>query len=73
MEYVAGLSVVDTFSKKIAVVPIEQKTIDNLGTALEKGLQADGRQARNFILGRGARSDVEPDASVAQEAEAHSP
>ena len=66
VDYVAGLLVVDTFSKKIAVVPIEQTTKEKLRTALEKGLQADGRQAGNVILGRGARADVEPDAVVAQ-------
>ena len=38
VDYSAGLLVVDTFSKKIAVVPLERKTGDDLRPALEKGL-----------------------------------
>ena len=39
VDYVAGLLVVDAFSKKIAVFPIEQKTKENLGAALEKAFK----------------------------------
>ena len=73
VDYVAGLLVVDTFTKKIAVVPIEGKVKEDLGAVLEKCLQADGTQAGHVILGRGAWVDVEPDAVVAQEAKEHSP
>ena len=38
-KYNAGLLVVDTFSKKIAVVPIEGKKAGDLGDALEKALE----------------------------------
>ena len=42
VDYVAGLLVVNTFSKKIAVVPIEQKTKENPGAALEKAFKKMG-------------------------------
>ena len=38
-KYSAGLLVVDTFSKKIAVVPIENKTVGNLLPALEQAFR----------------------------------
>ena len=49
VEYSAGLLVVDTLSKKIAVVPLKRKTGDDLRPALEKGLRADGQEARDGI------------------------
>ena len=42
VDYVAGLLVVDTFSKKIAVVPIEGKNKEDLGAALEKAFRRMG-------------------------------
>ena len=42
VDYVAGLLVVDTFSKKIAIVPIEGKNKDDLGAALEKAFRQMG-------------------------------
>ena len=42
VDYVAGLLVVDTFSKKIAVVPIEGKNKEDLGAALEKAFKRMG-------------------------------
>ena len=68
VDYVAGLLVVDTFSKKIAVVPIEGNNQEDLGAARE-GLQADGRQSVDVIHRRGARADLKPDAVVAHEAD----
>ena len=41
-KYSAGLLVVDTFSKKIAVVPIENKTVANLLPALERAFRKLG-------------------------------
>ena len=41
-KYSAGLLVADTFSKKIAVVPIEQKTKEDLGAALVKAFERMG-------------------------------
>ena len=42
VDYVAGLLVVDTFSKKIAVVPIEGKNKEDLRAALEKAFRRMG-------------------------------
>ena len=42
VDYVAGLLVVDTFSKKIAVVPIEGKNKEDLGAALDKAFKQMG-------------------------------
>ena len=42
VDYAAGLLVVDTFSKKIAVVPIEGKNKEDLGAALEKAFRRMG-------------------------------
>ncbi|MFM7980556.1 MAG: hypothetical protein ACKPKO_14685, partial [Candidatus Fonsibacter sp.] len=42
LDYVAGLLVVDTFSKKIAVVPIYGNNKDDLGAALEKAFRRMG-------------------------------
>ena len=44
MEYSAGLLVVDTFSKKIAVVPLKRKTGDDLRPALEKAFEQMGKK-----------------------------
>ena len=53
-KYSAGLLVVDTFSKKIAVVPIEQKTKENLGAALDKAFERMGGKPEMLY------SDAEP-------------
>ena len=52
--YVAGLLVVDIFSKKIAVVPIEQKTKDRLGAVLENAFKQMGGKPEILY------SDAEP-------------
>ena len=44
VEYNAGLLVVDTFSKKIAVVPLNRKTGGNLRIALDKAFEQLGRK-----------------------------
>ena len=44
VEYSAGLLVVDTFSKKIAVVPLNRKTGGNLRIALDKAFEQLGRK-----------------------------
>ena len=44
VEYNAGLLVVDTFSKKIAVVPLNRKTGGNLRIALGKAFEQLGRK-----------------------------
>ncbi|MFM7987319.1 MAG: hypothetical protein ACKPKO_49195, partial [Candidatus Fonsibacter sp.] len=44
VEYSAGLLVVYTFSKKIAVVPIRRKTGDDLRPALEKAFAQLGKK-----------------------------
>ena len=44
----------DTFSKKIAVVPIEKKTKENLGTALDKAFKQMGGKPKMLYL------DAEP-------------
>ena len=44
VEYSAGLLVVDTFSKKIVVVPIRRKTGDDLRPALEKAFAQVGKK-----------------------------
>ena len=41
-KYNAGLLVVDTFSKKIAVVPVEGKKAGDLGDALKKAFGNEG-------------------------------
>ena len=52
VEYSAGLLVVDTFSKKIAVVPLKRKTGDDLRPALEKKRPSSrwARSPRWYIL-----------------------
>ena len=72
VDYAAGLLVVDTFNKQLAVVPIEGKKRGPRRRARE-GLQADGRQAGDVIHRRGARADVERDAVAADETEERSP
>ena len=44
VEYNAGLLVVDTFSKKIAVVPLNRKTGGNLRLALDEAFKQMGRK-----------------------------
>ncbi|MFM7985245.1 MAG: hypothetical protein ACKPKO_38595, partial [Candidatus Fonsibacter sp.] len=60
VDYVAGLLAVDTFSQKIAVVPIEGEEQRGPRRRAREGLQADGRQAGDVIHRRGARADLEP-------------
>ncbi|MFM7979060.1 MAG: hypothetical protein ACKPKO_07050, partial [Candidatus Fonsibacter sp.] len=44
VEYKAGQLVVDTFSKKIAVVPLNRKTGGNLRLALDESFKQMGRK-----------------------------
>ena len=73
MDYVAGLLVVDTFSKKNSDRSNRGEEQGRPRRRARKGIQADGRQAGHAIHRRGAGADIEPDASVAQEAEGRSP
>ena len=55
VDYSAGLLVVDTFSKKIAVVPLERKTGDDLRPALEKAFAKMGRKPEMLYTDAEAR------------------
>ena len=66
VDYSAGLLVVDTFSKKIAVVPLERKTREDLRPVLENICQSDGQKAGDVIHGRGSKAHREKDARLAR-------
>ena len=69
VDYSAGLLVVDTFSKKIAVVPLERKTGDDLRPALEEAFAKMGRKPEMLYTDAEAGLTGKKDARLASKGE----